>query len=66
MNVNEVKSQELHKPVIKKLKRRKAYARFKDNIWAADLAEMGLLFSEIRGVNYVSKIISQNMLELNL
>ena len=66
MNVNEVKSQELHKPVIKKLKRRKVYARFKDNIWAADLAEMGLLFSEIRGVNYVSKIISQNMIELNL
>ena len=34
-------AQELHKSVIKKFKRRKVYARFKDNIWAAGLrAEM--------------------------
>ena len=39
--VNEDLAQELHKPVIKKFKRRKVYARFKDNIWVADLAEMG-------------------------
>ena len=37
---NEKLSQELHKPVIKKLKKGKVYDRFKDNIWAADLAEM--------------------------
>ena len=42
-NVNEVLAQELHKPVIKKFKKRKAYARFKDNIWVADLTEMGSL-----------------------
>ena len=40
-NLNEVLAQELHKPVIKKFKRRKVYARFKDNIWEADLAETG-------------------------
>ena len=34
------------KPVIKKLKRRTVYARFKDNIWAGDLVEMGSLSSE--------------------
>ena len=39
-NLNEVLSIELHKPVIKKFKRRKVYARFKDNIWAGDFAEM--------------------------
>ena len=28
------------KPIIKKFKRRKFFARFKDNIWEADLVEM--------------------------
>ena len=32
MNVNEQLPEELQKPVIKKFKRRKVYARFKDNI----------------------------------
>ena len=36
MSVNEELAQELYKLVIKKFKRRKTYARFKDNIWAAD------------------------------
>ena len=40
-SVNEELAQELHKPVIKKFKRRKVSARFKDNIWVADLALMG-------------------------
>ena len=34
-------AEKLHEPVIKKFKRRKVYTRFKDNNWAADLAEMG-------------------------
>ena len=41
---------ELHKPVIKKFKRRRVYARFKDNIWAFDLAEMESLSSKNQGV----------------
>ena len=45
-SVNEELAQELHKPVMKKPKRRKIYERFKDNIWAADLAEMGSLSSK--------------------
>ena len=45
-NINELLAQELHKPVIKKFKGRKVYMRFKDNIWAADLAEMGSLHSK--------------------
>ena len=47
MRVNEEIAEELHKPVIKKIKRRKIYARFKDNIWAADLGEMRSLSSLI-------------------
>ena len=32
ISVNEQLAEELHKPIIKKLKRRKVYTRFKDNI----------------------------------
>ena len=35
MSVNEQLGEQLHKPLIKKFKRRKVYARLKDNIWAA-------------------------------
>ena len=45
-SVIEELAQELHKPVMKRFKRRRVYARFKDNIWAANLAEMGHFFSE--------------------
>ena len=31
---------ELHKPVIKKIEKRKVYSQFKDNIWGVDLADM--------------------------
>ena len=31
---------ELHKQIIKKLKRKNLYSSFKDNIWGIDLAEM--------------------------
>ena len=44
VSVNEQLSEELKKPVIKKIKRRKVYARFKDNIWGADLSEMESLY----------------------
>ena len=48
-----VNEQELYKPVIKKFKRRKVYARFKDNIQAADLAEMESLSSKNKNVKYL-------------
>ena len=38
------------------MKRRKGYARFKDNIWAADLAahlDMELLFSKNKNLKYL-------------
>ena len=52
-NVNAVLAQELYKLVIKKFKRRNVYERFKDNIWPADLAEMGSLSSTNQGVKYL-------------
>ena len=43
MQQNEQLADELHKPIIRKFKERKVYSAFKDNIWAADLADMQLI-----------------------
>ena len=37
---NERLAEELHKPIIKKFKKRSIYSGFKDNIWSVDLADM--------------------------
>ena len=37
---NEQLANELHKPIIRKFKKRKVYSTVKDNIWGADLADM--------------------------
>ena len=54
---NEQLAKELHKPVIKKFKRRKVYARFKDNIWAADLTELESYSSKNKNVKYLLCVI---------
>ena len=56
-SVNEELAQELQKPVIKKPKRWKIYARVKDSIWVAELVEMGLLSFKNRGVKYLLCVI---------
>ena len=56
LRLNEV-AEELNKSVIKKFKRGKVYARFKDNIWAADLAEMGSLSSKNKNSKYLLYVI---------
>ena len=38
--------------MIKNFKRKRVYARFKDNIWAADVAEIGWLSSKNQYVEY--------------
>ena len=40
---NQQLAEELHKPIIKRFKKRKVYSPFKDNIWGADLADMQLI-----------------------
>ena len=40
---------ELHKPVIKKFKKRKVYSSFKDNIWGVDLADIQSLSNYNKG-----------------
>ena len=56
-DVNEQVAEELHKAVIKKFNRRKFYARFKDNIWAADLAKRGSLSYKNQNVKYLLCVI---------
>ena len=57
MSVNKQSTEELHKPIIKKFKRQKVYARFKDNTWATDLAEMGSLPPKNKNVKYLLCVI---------
>ena len=44
---------ELHKPIIRKLKKRKVYSSFKDNIWDVDLADMQSLSKYNKGIKYL-------------
>ena len=37
---NQQLADELHKPIIRKFRKRKVYSSFKDNIWDADLADI--------------------------
>ena len=48
---------ELHKPIIRKLNKRKVYSSFKDNIWGADLADMQLLSKFNKGIKYLLCVI---------
>ena len=43
---------ELHKPIIKKFKKRKVYSSIRDNIWGVDLADMQSLSKYNGGIKY--------------
>ena len=40
LEFNKELAKELHKPIIRKFKKRKVYSGFRDNIWGGDLADM--------------------------
>ena len=61
---NQQLAKELHKPIIRKLKKRKVHAAFKDNIWGADLADMQLISKYNKGVGLLMFLV--NMLGLFL
>ena len=44
---------ELHKPIIRKFKKRKVYSSFRDNIWGVDLADMQSLSRYNKGIKYL-------------
>ena len=54
---NEQLAEELHKPIIRKFKKRKVHAAFKDNIWGADLADMLLLSKYNKGIRLLLCVI---------
>ena len=62
VSINEIKqnlqlAKELHKPIIRKFKKRKVYSRFKDNIWGADLADIQLISKFNKGFRFLLCVI---------
>ena len=47
---NKILAEELHKPVIKKFNKRKAYSQFRENIWGVDLADTQSLSKKNKGI----------------
>ena len=50
-------AEELHKPIIRTFKKRGVYSAFKDNIWAADLADMQLISKFNKGFRFLLCVI---------
>ena len=49
---NQQLADELHKPIVKKFKKRKAYSSFKYNIYVVDLVDMQLLSTFNKGIGF--------------
>ena len=52
LDFNEQLAKELHKPIIRKPKKRKVYYGFKDNIWGANLGDMQLISTFNKGFRF--------------
>ena len=50
---NQQLDNELHKPIIRKLKKRKVYSSFKDNTWDVDLVDMHLISKCNKRIRYL-------------
>ena len=48
--LNKELAEELHKPIIRKLEKRKVNSPFIDNIWGADLADKQLISKFKKGI----------------
>ena len=54
---NQQLANELHKPIIRKFKKRKEYSSFKDNIWDCDPADMQLISKYNKKIKYLLCIV---------
>ena len=54
---NQQLAEELHKPIIRKFKKRKVCATFKDNIWDVDLADMQLLSKYNKAIRFLLCVV---------
>ena len=50
---NQQLANELHKPIIRKFKKRKVYSSCKENIWVVDLADVQLISKYNKGIRYL-------------
>ena len=50
---NQQLANELHKPIIRKIKKRKVHSSFKNNIWGVDLADIQLISKYNKGIKYL-------------
>ena len=50
---NQQLANEIHKPIIRKFRKRKVYSSFKDNIWVVNLADMELISKYNKGIRYL-------------
>ena len=57
LEFNEQLAKKLHKPIIRKFKKRKVYSGFRDNIWGADLADMQLISKFNKGFRFLLCVI---------
>ena len=54
---NKELAEELHKPIIRKVNKRKVHSSFTDNIWGADLANMQLISKFNKGIRILLCVI---------
>ena len=55
--LNKELAKELHKPIIKKFKKRKVQSPFRDNIWGTDLADIQLISKFNKGICFLLCVI---------
>ena len=58
LKYHEQLADELHKPIIRKCKKRTVYSRFKDNIRGADLADMQLISKLNKGFKFSLRVVN--------
>ena len=61
---NEQLAEELRKPIIRKLKKKEVCSAFKNNIWAADLADMQLISKFNEGFRFLLCVIDIYLLNM--
>ena len=57
LEFNEQLAKELHKPIIRKLLKRAAYSRFKNNIWGTDLPDIQLISKFNKGFGFLLCVV---------
>ena len=48
-----ISNKALHKPIVRKFRKRKAHSTFIDNIWGAELADMQLISKSDKGFRFL-------------